>query len=462
MRRHKFNSPRNFEVLEDRRMMTGDISYNSTSRTLTINGAGYDDVAVVRFEGNKVYADLLAGEGNGGTDHHDKDKNISDVSKIVFNGFAGNDRLNVVVNQLNSGVTLDNVVLEFHGGDNDDQLINQLQGGVKVLAFGEAGNDILQGSKFNDVLEGGTGNDTLSGGAGNDTYVFSGSADLGVDSIRNEAANAGIDTLDLTNLGFFADVNLTAVFNPAATGPQYTVKSQNLHVTLSDATAIENVIGTAYADTIIGNSRDNVLRGLGEDDELEGAGGNDTLDGGAGNDTYFFRGGNLGTDTIIEVANADRDALDFTYFARGVVVDIAMFGTLFAVNNSDLKLKLSSSTSIENVYGSLYDDTILGNSRDNEIWGYYGNDTLDGRGGADELRGERGDDKITTDALDHAFGGGGRDWFDKNYEPLFPWSTPANPLPGRYMDWGSTDTPEVDGNAGHNPRASARIPTLLR
>ena len=45
MRRHRFKSLRNFEILEDRRMMTGDISYNSSNHILTINGAGYDDVA---------------------------------------------------------------------------------------------------------------------------------------------------------------------------------------------------------------------------------------------------------------------------------------------------------------------------------------------------------------------------------------------------------------------------------
>lgn len=149
----------------------------------------------------RVAFDRCVNSGGGNTDYYDTDKRISDVSKIVFNGFAGNDRLTILVNQLNSGVTLDNILLEFHGGDNDDQLLGSMHNGVKTVAFGDAGNDILMGSKYNDILEGGTGNDEVSGGGGNDTYVFAGSAYLGIDSILNEAANVNTDTLDFTNLG---------------------------------------------------------------------------------------------------------------------------------------------------------------------------------------------------------------------------------------------------------------------
>ena len=45
--------------------------------------------------------------------------------------------------------------------------------------------------------------------------------------------------------------------------------------------SIENVIGSAFDDTINGNEYDN---------HIEGGAGTDTINGGAGNDTYIFHG----------------------------------------------------------------------------------------------------------------------------------------------------------------------------
>jgi len=443
MRRPKFKSLRKFEVLEDRWMMAGDISYSSSNHILTINGAGYDDVAQVRFEGSRVYVDLIAGESGGGTDHHDFDKKISDVSKIVFNGLAGNDTLTVVNNQLNSGVTLDNVQLEFHGDNGDDHLFSPLQGGVRTVAFGGFGNDTLQGSRYDDILEGGSGDDDLSGGSGNDKYVFSGIIPLGDDAILNEAANVGSDTLDFTNFGQSVWVVLPNVYNPnnpeyAVTTKSYTAPADsNLKVRLYDNTAIENVIGTAYNDYVRGNSRPNYISGRGGEDVIFGAGGDDTLDGGTGSDTYVFNddeflGSNLGTDSIVERANADSDTLDFACMSYGLTVDLTKFGTNYAVNTANLKLRLANDTAIENVVGSYYNDKIIGNSRDNGIMGIAGNDVITGGAGTDCLQGGEGDDKLYTDALDQVYGGMGKDWFDEYYE-----ATPqlTNPRPGRYMDW---------------------------
>ena len=120
MRRRKLNTIRKFEVLEDRQMMTANVAYDSSQDTLLINGDDYKDVAHVRFEGSRVYADLVSTKSDGTTNHLLLDKKIDDVSRIVFNGFAGDDSLSVVVN-LSSGTTLNNVLLEFHGGDNDDR-----------------------------------------------------------------------------------------------------------------------------------------------------------------------------------------------------------------------------------------------------------------------------------------------------------------------------------------------------
>jgi Ca2+-binding RTX toxin-like protein len=432
MRRRPLNPIRRFEALEDRRMMAG-ISFSNG--VLTIDGSSDDDVAEVRFQGSRVYVEA---EFEDGDDDEDYDRNISGITKIVFNGKAGNDELSVIVNQLNSGVTLNNITLEFHGGENDDQLLGSMHNGVKTVAFGDGGNDILKGSAFGDTLEGGTGDDELSGGGGDDTYVFAGSSNLGVDIITNEAANVNTDTVDLTNYAGDTLVTLPTVYSTAS--PRYGVygSNGNLKVKLDNATALENVLGSSnYSNDLRGNSRPNTLKGGNVADILEGAGGNDRLEGGAGDDTYNFEGGNLGTDTVIEAAGADKDLLNFRMFASGINIDLSRsfgaYGGVYAMDSPNLKLILSNPSAIEDVFGSTFDDTITGNGRDNVLHGFNGKDTITGSGGADELWGDVGDDRLFSDAYDLVYGGPGIDWFDRYQES----ATTTNPRPGRYRDWGS-------------------------
>jgi Ca2+-binding RTX toxin-like protein len=232
---------------------------------------------------------------------------------------------------------------------------------------GGGGDDLLDGQGGDDTLEGGAGNDTLTGGTGNDRFVFAGS-NLGSDVV-NEAANADSDTLDFSQ--FASPLNLSLASTAAK------AFGANLTLTLSDGTGIENVVGTAFSDSITGNTRDNVL---------EGGGGDDQLAGGAGSDTYVFAGSGLGSDTVTEAANADSDTLDFTAFDAPLNLDLTStspqsFGT-------DLTLTLSDGQGVENVVGTGYGDRILANDRDNWLYGGGGADYLDGRGGDDTIQGD--------------------------------------------------------------------------
>ena len=121
------------------------------------------------------------------------------------------------------------------------------------LLVGLAGNDMLRGLAGNDVLRGGAGNDLLDGGAGNDTASYS----------------------DAT-----AGVKVTL----AVSG------SQNTGGSGSDTlVGMENLLGSAFGDTLTGDGGANRLNG--------GAGG-DTLSGGAGADTFVF-------DVLTTSANKD-------------------------------------------------------------------------------------------------------------------------------------------------------------
>ena len=187
--------------------------------------------------------------------------------------------------------------------------------GTADAIYGLAGNDVLWGMSGNDILRGGLGDDTLCGGTGNDILQ----------------GGAGHDTASFSHAALSVVVNLAA---GVAVGEGTD--------TLSD---IENLIGSAYNDTLWGNEADN---------RLTGGDGDDVLYGGAGRDTAVYE-------------NA----------AAGVMVDLAA-GTATGQGSDRLY-------GIENIVGSTYDDTLKGDDGSNWLVGFAGDDTLDGAGGVDTV-----------------------------------------------------------------------------
>jgi Ca2+-binding RTX toxin-like protein len=138
---------------------------------------------------------------------------------------------------------------------------------------------------------------------------------------------------------------------------------------------------TNYADTIIGNAGADIIRAGGGDDWVKGGGGADLLDGGSGIDTATYEDSNAGVDVSLASGQG------FGGTAQGDTL-----------------------VSIENLYGSSYDDTLHGNNVANVLTGGAGNDTLKGGGGADTMDGGLGNDWIQIDtAADKAMGGEGID-----------------------------------------------------
>ena len=90
---------------------------------------------------------------------------------------------------------------------------------------------------------------------------------------------------------------------------------------------------------------------------------------------------------------AGSDTVDYRRASRPVVVRLAN-GLATAEGRDTLRL-------VENVEGSPFDDTIVGDARRNVLGGGRGHDTLRGGGGNDVLRGGQGNDTMV--------GQGGRD-----------------------------------------------------
>lgn len=181
--------------------------------------------------------------------------------------------------------------------------------------------------------------------------------------------------------------------------------------------------GTQGADTLVGGADDDVIYGFEGADTLKGGGGNDVLAGNEGNDVLqggdgddYLLGG-PGADTIDGGAGNDWAAYEDA--AAGVKVDLTLTGAQNTVGAGTDKL-----IGIENVYGSAFNDTLIGSAAANMMVGGAGNDTVSGGKGDDTLWGSAGHDTLDGgDGDDYLVGGadddlikGGAGWDWSSYE----------------------------------------------
>jgi Ca2+-binding RTX toxin-like protein len=241
--------------------------------------------------------------------------------------------------------------------------------------YGGAGNDQLFGFGGMDWLGGDSGDDLLNGGAGNDFLIGGKGYDL------------AIYADDLA--GVTVDLNKTAV-------------SQNTGGSGSDwLQEIEGLIGSQHNDTLIGNAVNNLLSGGLGADQLVGGNGHDTLRGEGGDDRLS---GGLGNDVLS--GGDGTDWADYTLDAAAVTIDLTTQN-----DQNTIGAGIDQLFGIENVAGTAYNDTLIGNSSANRLEGNAGNDVLTGGSGGDVLLGGGGNDSLNggtgNDVLE---GGTGIDW----------------------------------------------------
>ncbi len=179
---------------------------------------------------------------------------------------------------------------------------------------------------------------------------------------------------------------------------------------------IKAIFGTEFDDILKGDHADgDTIYGLGGNDKITALNGNDFLFGGDGNDTIFGAGGN---DTIW--GGAGNDIID-----GGAGNDWAIYGDVGGSVNIDLAITTAQNTlsagfdklvNIENVLGSVYNDSLKGNALANTLNGNGGSDVIDGRDGNDSISAGDGDDVINggngNDVLDMVEGVAGTDIVD--------------------------------------------------
>ncbi len=217
--------------------------------------------------------------------------------------------------------------------------------GIEVL-WGSAYADTLTGGKGEETLIGGEGADRLDGGAGKDTVSYSDSS-----------------------AAVFIDLQLR--------GSASRVLGSGGHAERDSLRNVENLRGSAYADSLAGDNGANFLAGGAGDDTLLGRGGADVLDGEGGLDT-----------------------VDYSAFAAAVTIDMRqedgagyiVVNTGSGVGDQDLL------RAVENVLGTGGNDRLTGNDIDNLLQGADGADTLAGGAGSDTLDGGAGADLVSYKA----------------------------------------------------------------
>lgn len=361
----------------------------------TINGgAGFDTINYERATGG-VFVNLEQGFVDPGPDGADKLRGFEAIIGTFYNDFLiGNAAANVIrggegadllagmggKDQLFGGMgydvyLVDNVgdVVSEQDGDGIDRVDSSVSWTLgrdiedltlltnpNLTGTGNDGQNRLTGTDFADTLDGLGGGDFVFGQGGDDVLIGTGEGNFDNDMLDG---GAGRDLVSYAGAASGVTVTLTAL------GSQETGGGGN--DTLVD---IEDLFGSAFADTLTGSAGDNRLVGRRGHDVLKGGGGNDRLIGGQGIDTVSF-----------------ADA------TQGIMADLA----------SEAPQATGTGTvtfsSIENLEGSAFADQLAGTARGNLLSGGAGRDVLIGRGGDDTLKGGLGPDQL--------YGGSGDDTY---------------------------------------------------
>ena len=349
--------------------------------TETIDGGDGDDVIVGSDDS------VAGGDGN----------------DLIFGGL-GNDTI--------SGGSGDETI---DGGDGNDLIIG---GGLDTLV-GADGNDMIFGGFGNDTIFGGGGNESIDAGDGDDSVVgSSGDGDDTIDAGLGDDTLTGGDGNDLiyggpgedtfrVNLGggtLFGNTNLQPSVEADALlaevetdailidgqltlGTSAPTQFNDIPLIRLSANDSNNLIdATGYSgDTLLlgGKGNDTILGGRGRDTLISG-GGDDDLDGGPEDDHYIFNAGDTGLKTIRELPGGGEDTLDFSLLSTPLTIDLATSDVQTVTPGLDFALV--NPQTIENVYGTAFNDRIYGNAADNTLYGLGGTDELVGNEGNDELQ----------------------------------------------------------------------------
>ncbi|MDD4855760.1 MAG: calcium-binding protein, partial [Sulfuricurvum sp.] len=259
------------------------------------------------------------------------------IGDNIINGQNGHDTLSYINAASAVSVSLASTVQQATGGSGNDTVSNF---------------ENLTGSNFADILTGDTNANTINGGLGNDTIDGGAGADTMVGGAGNDTYyvdDIGDLVYETTIIGGSIDAggSDTVISTVSYTLGSYT---ENLRL---NTTAAVNGTGNTLNNTIYAGDGDNILNG------------------GAGVDT-----------------------LSYSFATAGVTVSLAKTTAQATVGSGS-----DTMIGFENLTGSAFNDTLVGNAAANVLVGGSGNDVLSGAAGADTMVGGAGNDTYYVDDI---------------------------------------------------------------
>ena len=400
-------------------VLTGDTTAN------TLKGLAGDDELIGGTGGDTIEGGAGADELDGGTNADDlAGQNLSTYGtdgSVTTAGDNGADRDGDTLSYSSSdaAVTVNLATLTFSGGHAEGDEIEVERDAfdpdgngdgdpIDVSTFenvtGSDHNDRLTGDHRDNELKGGKGDDTLRGGASStvDDNIDTRADNIGDILIGGPGADmldGGEDPKEKDNMvPGTGDTTVAASMDVAS----YAGSKMGVTVNLDSG---RGTAGDAEGDTlvniekVVGSSNDDVFIASSGKDNIDGSTNTGVTDDGIG-DTVSYELSEAGVIVDLTVATAQTDTTD-------TAEDSYAVGDILA--------------GIENVTGSLDNDTLKGDANPNRLMGGDGNDTLEGgsagndtlMGGAgkDTLKGgdETVDSTLTTREGDTLEGGAGDD-----------------------------------------------------
>ncbi|WP_197435751.1 calcium-binding protein, partial [Agrobacterium vitis] len=308
----------------------GDDTFVGGEGADTLSGGAGTDTASYASSSAAIKINLVTGTNTGGEAADDA---LTDIDKIIgsdfndtftanstitFAGGKGDDTYvvsqvattTVLVEEANAGTdTVETTLTSYTLKTNFENLTHT--DSTNFLGYGNSADNVIVSQGGVDKLYGYAGNDTIRGGSGGDTIDGGDGSDTASYSDSTAAVTINLLTKTISG-GYAADDVLTS---------------------------IENVEGSAYADTLTGDTGANVLSGGAGDDVLDGSTGNDGLYGGEGSDVFVFNT-SYGNDVVFDF-QASSDTIDLTGMGFATVSDAAAYaseiedGVLFNFGNGD-------------------------------------------------------------------------------------------------------------------------------
>ena len=310
---------------------------------------------------------------------------------------------------------------------------------VANIFISDTGNDTMYGNAGNDTyfFAPGFSQDTIYEYAseGTDTIVMQGyipsDIRLWTDTYGNLYIQSKLDSGDRIMVAAGYEGNSESLVRDSVETIQFTNSTSidlTSGLTLEGDASTDFLYGTQFNDTLLGLSGNDVLNGNRGNDVLIGGSGNDDLYGGAGDDTYRFDTG-FGMDTVHESESEGMDTIRLeNVSSQNIRLWTDTYGNAYLTNklngdqitllasyeyNSESSIRnyvekvvfddatiwdltsgltLEGDASTDFLYGTQFNDTLLGLSGDDYLYGNRGNDIIIGGSGNDYLYGGAGDD----------------------------------------------------------------------